>query len=75
MPAQLTTRRSPGLVAVIALAAGYWFGVRGQVGAAVCSGPTADVRTGANSGVRGPAEELARQMPGDALISDPTDWG
>ena len=59
MPAQLTTRRSPWLVAVIALAAGYWFGVRRRF----------DQWGGATP------EELARQMPGDALISDPTDTG
>ncbi len=59
MPSQQTERRFPGLVAVIALAAVYWFGVRrrfGQWGGAT-------------------SEELARQMPGDALIPNPTDVG
>lgn len=59
MPAEQTKQRFPAAVAVIALTAGYWFGIRrrfGQWGGATC-------------------EELARQMPGDALIPNPTDMG
>jgi hypothetical protein len=59
MPAQQTKRRFSRLVAVIALTAGYWFGVRRRLGQ--WGGAT--------------SEELARQMPGDALIPNPTDIG
>jgi hypothetical protein len=59
MPSQQTKRRALGLVAVIALTAGYWFGVRRRF----------DQWGGATS------EELERRMAGDAVISDPTDMG
>ena len=57
MPSQHTKLRAPGLLAVVALTTGYWFGVR----------PRFEQWGGATS------DELARQMPGDALVANPTD--